>query len=76
MLSLLENASCCDNLNNAVEELQNDFKLNDYQVSTVLKAFQKQNLNPVTLPNRSVYTGLQGIRQLFETAENAMGADA
>lgn len=69
MLALLENASSCGNLNNAVQELKEDLNLTDYQVDHVLNAFEKLYLNPVTLPNQGILIGIQGIHQLLFSVE-------
>lgn len=71
MLSLLENVRFCDHLNNAIAQLKSEFKLTDYQIRVVLKAFNELDLNPVTLPNKSFYIGINGIYRLFESAEGS-----
>lgn len=75
MLTLLENASSCGNLNSAVLELKRDLNLTDYQVDHTLSAFEKLHLNPVTLPNQGILIGIQGIYQLLFSVEPDACAD-
>lgn len=53
MLYLLRKTSDSDNLSNALEKLKEHFQLSNGQCRSVLKAFEKLGISPITLPNAS-----------------------
>lgn len=66
MLSLLGHASLCNNLNNAIRELREEYGLTDYQVRVILKAFEELQINPVTLAMQErPYLRIEGVRELL-----------
>lgn len=70
MLSLLEHASLCGNLNSAISKLEEEYRLTPYQIRVILQAFEKLRINPVTLTCKDrPYLGIEGVRELlgFET---------
>ena len=66
MLSLLEHASSCGNLNNAIRELSEEYRLTDYQAGVILKSFEKLRINPITLTGKErPYLSIEGVRELL-----------
>lgn len=65
MLYLVEKASQCKSLNNAIKNVTFEKDLSPSQIRGLLEAFEENHMNPVTLPKTGTCLSLPSLREIL-----------